>query len=141
MRPLARKLNPAILMVMRNWKIIVGESFYKYCEPLKISFRPEARTDGVLYMDSFNSAASFHVEHNKIFILEKANSLFGYNAISRIVIRQNPKIIAEYEPKRGKTVGQEALESLRSSIDEDMDEELASSLLRLGRAVLEFGKK
>ena len=92
-RPLVKQLfgkNGAMqIELAANWEEIVGAKLFQYVLPLKISFNKDERTNGTLHLMVFGGAFAMETENNKLKILQKVNSFFGYEAISKIKILQN----------------------------------------------------
>lgn len=78
--------------IANNWSNIVTEKYVDYCYVQKVSLDKENR-QGKVYLISFNSAVSFYLNNNKQYIIEKINTLFGYNATTDIFIKEIPTFI------------------------------------------------
>lgn len=131
LKPILKSYSPVILIVKRNWANLMGEKYYEFCEPEKATFKKGKKNDGTLYIKCFNNVISFYIENNKLFILEKINSIFGYNLIGDIRIKQEPKIIKRYGKKS--SVLDEENSSKIFDITKDIEsEELKNSLKDFG---------
>lgn len=95
-RPLVKQIlgkNAFIqIELMENWDEIVGEKLCRYVLPQKVSFNKDERTNGTLFLMVFGGAYAMEVENNKLNILQKINSFFGYEALNKIKIMQNNNI-------------------------------------------------
>ena len=98
-KPILKNYSPVIIIIRRNWASIVGEKYFDFCEPDKVFFQKNKKNDGNLYVKCFNNVISFYIENNKFFILEKINSIFGYHLIADIKIKQEPKLVKQYNKK------------------------------------------
>ena len=87
------KYNSAILQIIKNWKSIVGEKYFPYCQPKKISFKKGVRGQGTLRVEACNSAIAMYLDMQEDYILEKIASFFGYRVVSKLRIIQNPRIV------------------------------------------------
>ena len=92
-RPLVKQIlgkNGFMLIeLMESWEDIVGQKLSNYALPQKISFAKDERTNGTLFLMVFGGAFAMEIESNKLKILQKVNSFFGYEALSKIKILQN----------------------------------------------------
>ena len=96
-KPITKNYSPVLLILTRNWENIIGEKYAEFCEVEKVSFQKNKKNDGTIYIKAFNNVISFYIENNKEFILEKINAIFGYSLISKIFIKQTPKIVKQYQ--------------------------------------------
>ena len=78
--------------ISNNWFSVVGSKYVDYCCVKKVSLDKEGR-QGSVYVVSYNSATSFYLNNNKQYIIEKINTLFGYNAVLNMYINEVPMII------------------------------------------------
>lgn len=145
-RPLAKQLlgkNGFMLIeLMSSWEEIAGESLSRYVLPQKISFTKDDRTDGTIFLMVFGGAFAMEVENKKKQILQKINTFFGYEALSKIKIIQNNNpqnflINKNVSDKPKKNLVSEKEETYIDELIKDVDDEtLRSKLANLGRAVL-----
>ena len=100
--------------LVKNWNIIIGESYAKFCYPKTVKFnkkynmrKSKVKNDtessnaiqysqkqpleAELVIAGYNSAISFILESESDKIIEKIASFYGYKAISKIKIVQEPK--------------------------------------------------
>ena len=134
LKPILKGYSPMLLVIRRNWSNIFGEKYYEFCEPEKVYFQKDKKNEGVLYIKAFNNIISFYIENNKIFILEKINSIFGYNLIKDIKIKQDPRIIKSYK-KINKTLDVEATKSIEIKVQNVEDNNLKHCLEELGNSI------
>lgn len=128
LKPIMKNYSPILVIIRRNWESIMGEKYFEYCEPEKVTFGKDKKNNGTLYIKCFNAVISFHVEHNKMYILEKINSIFGYNLVGNLKIKQEPKVIDKLKKPTPKARSEEVKKSTEN-IDND---ELKKSLEDLG---------
>lgn len=135
-KPITKNYSPVLLILTRNWKNIIGEKYADFCEVEKISFQKNKKNDGTIYIKAFNNVISFYIENNKEFILEKINAIFGYSLISKIFIKQTPKIIKQYQQNTKKISDNDKqfLIEITKNLEEN---ELKESLNKLGKIILE----
>jgi hypothetical protein len=72
-----------------QWDTVMGAWLAKYTRPDKIRFAAGTRANGTLYI-TVASEMALAVQHAQHLIIDKVNSLFGYAAISRLVLQQQP---------------------------------------------------
>ena len=150
-RPLAKQLlgknGYMQIELMSNWEEIVGENLSRYVLLQKISFTKDERTDGTLFLLVFGGAFAMEVENKKQQILQKVNTFFGYEALSKIKIMQNNNpqnflINKNVSDKPKKNLVSEKEETYIDELIKDVDDEnLRSKLANLGRAILNHNKK
>lgn len=135
LKPILKNYSPIILILKRNWRNILGEKYYEFCEVEKVFFGKNKKKDGILYITCFNNVISFYVENNKFFIIEKVNSIFGYSVIKDLRIVQQPRIIKNYLKKtiELKNEDKEYIKNITTNIN---DESLKDSLKHLGESIL-----
>lgn len=71
---------------------VVGNKYVDYCKINKITLNKDQNRASV-YLITYNSATSFYINNNKEYIIEKINTLFGYNIVSKLYIQEVPTII------------------------------------------------
>ena len=134
-KPITKNYSPVLLILTRNWENIIGEKYADFCEVEKVSFQKNKKNDGTIYIKAFNNVISFYIENNKEFILEKINAIFGYSLISKIFIKQTPKIIKQYQQNTKKISDND--KQFLISITQNLEEnELKDSLNKLGEMIL-----
>ncbi len=73
--------------VVSRWPEIVGETHAKVCAPEAIRFPPGEKSEGILQLVVQPSHAPL-IQHVIPEIIERVNRFFGYQAVSRVKIRQ-----------------------------------------------------
>lgn len=131
LKPILKNYSPIIVILRRNWESILGEKYFEFCEPEKVTFMKDKKNDGTIYIKCFNAVISFYIENNKSFILEKINSIFGYCLICNIKIKQEPKIVKQYKKSKIKIEN----EKVKKSTDNIENDELKNSLKELGNSL------
>ena len=134
-KPITKNYSPVLLILTRNWENIIGEKYAEFCEVEKVSFQKNKKNDGTIYIKAFNNVISFYIENNKEFILEKINAIFGYSLISKIFIKQTPKIVKQYQQntKKINDNDKQFLIEITKNLEEN---ELKESLNELGKTIL-----
>jgi len=73
--------------VVSRWPEIVGPRHAKVCAPEAIRFPPGEKSDGILQLVVVAAHAPI-IQHVIPEIIERVNRFFGYNAVSRVKMRQ-----------------------------------------------------
>ena len=134
-KPITKNYSPVLLILTRNWENIIGEKYAEFCEVEKVSFQKNKKNDGTIYIKAFNNVISFYIENNKEFILEKINAIFGYSLISKIFIKQTPKIVKQYQQNIKKISDND--KQFLAEITQNLEEsDLKDSLNKLGEMIL-----
>ena len=82
-----RKFGFVQSSVVTRWPEIVGERHARVCMPEAIRFPPGEKSDGILQL-LVVPAHSPLISHVIPEIIERVNRFFGYNAVSRVKLRQ-----------------------------------------------------
>ena len=85
--------------ISNNWINVVGSKYLDYCCVKKVSLNKDGR-QGNIYIVSYNSATSFYLNNNKQYIIERINTLFGYNAVLNVYIKEIPTIVRKKNIKK-----------------------------------------
>lgn len=85
--------------ISNNWINVVGSKYLDYCCVKKVSLDKDGR-QGNIYIVSYNSATSFYLNNNKQYIIERINTLFGYNAVLNVYIKEIPTIVRKKNIKK-----------------------------------------
>ena len=85
--------------ISNNWINVVGSKYLDYCCVKKVSLDKDGK-QGNIYIVSYNSATSFYLNNNKQYIIERINTLFGYNAVLNIYIKEIPTIVRKKNIKK-----------------------------------------
>lgn len=118
---------------LSEWPKIIGP-LSAFTRPRKIVFASEI-IQGQLYLDIWGGVG-LQVQHQTPFIVNKVNSYFGYQAVSRLLIKQVVHKKVEEKPKFVEV----SLDSQQKKYLEDMTaelypEELREAVLNLAIAV------
>ncbi len=121
--------------VVTRWPEIVGERHARICMPEAIRFPPGEKSEGILELVVVPAHAPM-IQHVTSEIIDRVNRFFGYNAVSRVKIRQGVVKAPSAEerptaPPSLKPIPMELGESLRDIGDPELRtvlESLARSL-------------
>lgn len=147
--PLAKKMVGkkafAEADIIANWVEIVGKETASYSRPLKVDFKKDERTEGVLFVETYGGAFAVELQSKSKFLIEKVNVFFGYQAVKHIRIVQNSKpvekVFQDVVKSQKKLVTDEEehyIEQISGGLN---SESLSETLQNLGRAVFNENKK
>jgi hypothetical protein len=142
----------------KNWSEIVGKNYAKFCYPKSVAFNKNSNSakdskDNINNKPSFNSqnkakltiavsnsAVAFFLESSNELITERIAQLYGYKAIEKIIIKQEPKNqhfeqgTLKQRPMSDLTI--ESQKRLNQVTKMVKDKELAEILTKLGQEIL-----
>ena len=116
--------------VVTRWPEIVGPHHARVCAPEAIRFPPGEKSEGTLQLVVVPAHAPL-IQHVISEIMERVNRFFGYNAVSRVKLRQGevkppPRREPAAAPPSLKPIPLELGESLRDIGDPELREVLES---------------
>jgi hypothetical protein len=137
-RPVFLKRGFAENRIITDWVNIVGKATACRSVPRKLTFARDKKSNGTLYVEVHNSSFATEMVYLEPMILEKIACYFGYKAVSRLKILQNPQHLAVPQdiPIPKKNIPTEKLSALELSLAGIDDEDLKASLRSLGQMVL-----
>jgi hypothetical protein len=126
--------------ILLNWRDIVGNEIFSYCQPIKTKFNPKDN-NRTLYLEVPSGGFALEIQHKEKYIIDKINSYFGYNTIHKINITQNinMQIKQNNEEKyvaKDKKISEEDEKYLLSLITEIKDDKLRENLVKIGKNVI-----
>ena len=131
--------------VICNWKEIVGDEMASYSNPVRIDFKKGERTNGVLVVETCGGAFALELQLKTKFLLDKVNMFFGYLAVEKVRILQNPQKLSDkkqdIKKKEKKLVTTEEENYIKELSKGVCNSDLSSVLERLGKAVIVNNKK
>lgn len=87
--------NPKYIImyeIIRNWEDLIGKKYKDYCKLEKINLSRDEKQANIL-VKSYNSSASFFLNNNFQYIIEKINSIFGYQVVAKFMIKEIPTLV------------------------------------------------
>jgi hypothetical protein len=122
--------------IVNRWSSIVGEEVAGWCAPDKVAFPRDRRVGATLHL-VVPGARALELQHLEPILLERINTVFGYDAVTRIAIRQGPLP----EPRKKNRPELRPLDPreedwVAGQVAEFVDSDLKNALQALGRAVL-----
>ena len=131
--------------VLCHWKEIVGDETAGFSRPLKIEFKKDERTGGVLWVEIAGGAFALEIQSKTPLFIDRVNTFFGYEAVKDIRIIQNPSVFNDLkQPTHNfeKTLVSPQEEIYINDLSSGVqNEELEQALQALGRAVIGHNKK
>ncbi|MGB0935766.1 MAG: DUF721 domain-containing protein [Alphaproteobacteria bacterium] len=110
--------------LISNWAQIIGPEFAKSTHPVRLSFKPNTRQNGVLHLN-VSSGSALLLKHIEPEILDRINSYFGYPAVAHIkynqqhIVQAVKKAPAKQDgPKKSVELPDIADEGLRQALQE-----------------------
>ncbi len=132
----------------KNWPNIIGKNYAKFCYPKTVAFSknitgqksgPNLQNKAKLTIAVTNSAVAFFLESNSEFIIERIAELYGYKAITKIIIKQEPSN-KHFEQNNSKPKTNNLTPKNQERLDKAVklvkDQELAEIIARLGKDIL-----
>jgi hypothetical protein len=89
MKPVLKGYGFSEASIILDWAKIVGPELAAHCCPDRLAFQKGKQGQATLYL-KVEPAFSLMVEYSHPLILDKINSYFGYQAVSRLQIIQTP---------------------------------------------------
>jgi hypothetical protein len=121
--------------LVKNWSEIIGEKYAKLCYAKSVTF-DKTQKSAKLTIAVHNAAVGFFLENSSEIILERIATFYGYKAITKIIIKQEPKMISSGEVPEIK-LPQAQENFLEERILGIEDKELAETLKKLGRTIFQ----
>ncbi len=143
----------------KNWSGIVGKNYAQFCHPKSVAFSKNndspakdsknnsskkqnfnTQNKAKLTIAVSNSAVAFFLESSSDLIIERIAQLYGYKAIEKIIIKQEPQN-QHFEQKglKQRPMSDLTIESqkrLNQLTELVKDKELAAILTKLGQEIL-----
>ena len=138
LKPLFQGSKKEFILVnnlVKNWEEVIGKKYSEFCYPKSVNFgKTKIAGDGKLTIGVYNSAVGFFLENNSELIIERIARFYGFKSISKIIIKQEPKIINS-EKALGARLPEAQEKFLAEKISEISDQDLAETLQKLGREI------
>jgi hypothetical protein len=134
--------------IVRHWPEIVGASLSGLSMPEKLAFprtksnESPRRSEGATLTVRVDGPGALEFAHQEPQILERINSYYGYQAVTRIKLVQAPLPLPKANRKRQiATLSPRQEETLQSETAQIQSDALRASLEELGRRVLGSQKR
>lgn len=133
-KPLLDKKGFLSGSVIQNWPFVIGPAYASQVLPEKVSFPRGSKTGGTLSVSVANSGIALMLGHEKTNILKRLNTYYGYEAISKLHIRQKPHPTPQKRPLT-KELPSDKKEEITASTDGIQDDALREALTKLGVSI------
>ncbi len=135
-KPLFGRRGLADGAIVREWQNIVGETIAAHCQPDRVSYARQSRSEGLLHLRVGHSAMATELQHLEPQLVERINDHFGYRAVARLRFIHGPLPERTTRKPLGEPELTESEErTLVQTLDGIDDPDLRDALARLGRAV------
>ncbi|MCB1411574.1 MAG: DUF721 domain-containing protein [Xanthobacteraceae bacterium] len=123
--------------LVTRWATIAGPDVAPFSEPLKIQWPPPVEgqpLEPATLVLRVEGPMALEIQHMSDIIIQRVNRFFGWNAVSRLTLRQAPlsRRSARRPPPQPSP---EAIAQVAGTLDAIADEELREALARLGAAI------
>lgn len=142
LKPLYKKDKKNFIIInnlIKNWEKIVGKRFVKFCQAKTISFdkfsKDGEKKQAKLTIAAFNSATGFFLKNNSDIIIDRISQLYGYQAISKIIIKQEAKEV-KIKDAQEPELNLKQQQTLDSKIEDVKNESLKQTLSKLGADIM-----
>jgi hypothetical protein len=121
--------------LVARWPEIVGEEIAEHCEPERIKWprRDAENAEPATLMVRVEGPVALEIQHLSGVILERVNRFFGWQAVSRLALRQAP--LRGRKREKPPVLDPEAVAAVAEDLPEIDDEDLRQALARLGASV------
>lgn len=140
LKPLFQGSKKEFVMInnlVKNWEQLIGKKYAEFCYPKSIRLeKTESKQGGKLTIAVYNPAIGFFLESNAEIILERIASFYGFKAISKIIIKQEPEQIDSRRKSEEIILTAEKEGFLKNITNEISDQDLAKTLQNLGREIM-----
>ena len=122
--------------IVHRWSNIVGAEVGSWCTPDQVAFPRDRRVGATLRL-LVHGARALELQHMEPVLLERINTVFGYEALARITIRQAPVPQARQSTRpQPRTLDPKEEDWIVDQVIGFKDQGLKDALQALGRAVL-----
>lgn len=128
--------------LITNWADIVGPDLAQGVLPMRLTFPQNKRTNGVLHVRTAGGAFALLFEHQKMRVIERVNTYFGYPAIADIRQVQGALKLPKVKPQEVEwPLGDDEVQELLKKVDKIEDDKLRSQVFELGITLIQKRKR
>lgn len=137
-KPFMEKQGFVEARIVLDWEKIVGPFLAENTIPERISFLKGKKTDGTLYLKT-TSAVSPEIQHLTPSILERVNTYFGYQAVTKIHLLHTKisKRMSSPKMQEESRVNKAMPSSYEQLLENIPEENIRHSLERLAHVILD----
>lgn len=123
--------------IAKNWEMIVGHEYSKFCHPKSITFDNYQKNEAKLTIIAYNNSIAFFLKNNSEIIIEKISSIYGHKSIRKIIIKQEPKkITIEERDDLKEEFSLETKDYIEDKIKNVEDLALKETLIKLAKTII-----
>ena len=128
--------------LITNWKEIIGSDLAQGVVPMKLTFPQNKRTQGTLHVRTASGAFALLFEHQKMRVIERINTYFGYPAVAQInqvqgSVKLKPTPAQEVEWP----LGDEEVQDLLQKVNAIENDDLRAQMFEIGVSLIQRGKR
>lgn len=128
-KPVMRKRGFYDVDIISDWENIVGPEWAKQTSPHKLNFNAHTRRSGTLYI-LVAPGASVLIQHIEPMIIDRVNTYFGFDAVSRLKIIHGHVVAREINKEKPKE------QAPMPEVEGVADPDLKLALQRLGQGLV-----
>lgn len=124
--------------LVTRWAEIAGADIARFSEPLKIQWPPPVEgqpQEPATLVLRVEGPMALEIQHMSDIILQRVNRFFGWNAVSRLALRQAPLSRPAAARKPPTPPSPEAVAQVAGTLGAIADEDLREALARLGAVI------
>lgn len=134
-RPILGTRGFAEVDILEAWDDIVGADLARGITPERLTFERDSRVKGTLHVKSAGGAFAMLFEHQKMRVIERINSFFGYPAVARIKIMQGALKLKRPTQKPVRALSRAEQRELAEKVAVIEDDELRRKAYEIGVVV------
>lgn len=128
--------------LITNWADIVGPDLAQGVVPTKLTFPQNQRSKGTLHVRTASGAFALLFEHQKMRVIDRINTYFGYPAVAQINQTQGAIKLKPTQPQEVEwPLGDDEVQELLKKVNAIDNDELRAQVFELGVAMIQRKKK
>ncbi|RCK99994.1 MAG: hypothetical protein JSC189_001344 [Candidatus Tokpelaia sp. JSC189] len=138
--PILRRRAGFNIQLLENWSEIVGADVAEATRPLKIIWPHRMTADDIfepaILVIACEGFSAIRLQHESSEVIQRINTFFGFAAIARLKIKQEPVRSAKQFSKQPLILDEKQKKCLEQLVADIQDEELRLALFNLGKGIL-----
>ena len=127
--------------LITNWTDIIGPDLAQGVVPLKLTFPTNKHSQGTLHVRTASGAFALLFEHQKMRVIERINTYFGYPAISQVCQTQGAVKLKPTPPQEVEwPLGDDEVQDLLNKVNTIENDELRAQIFEVGVAMIQKRK-
>ena len=128
--------------LITNWSEIIGADLAQGVIPLKLTFPQNKHSQGTLHVRTASGAFALLFEHQKMRVIDRINTYFGYPAISQINQTQGAIKLKPTPPQEVEwPLGDDEVRDLLDKVNAIESDDLRAQVFEIGVAMIQKRKK